>query len=378
MSDTIKLDYSIPTPADRIKLVEKIVAETPPQKLTHQYLQILANYIIFAMTKEEKKSKKINTENRLVTINKRETSLEGLMTKFESGQDGFYNIVIENDKNIILSPKISITAEDLAELPQLRDLHQAINLVIQAGNKTSGRRRYLLKKQLIEMYQDQYVIKNSLKQPILCMSAIKNFHSIAFDDDIEVTEDGNVIDRSMISLMNYKHISALLCNYSRLKEDCYNKLDSDGYYMMESLDNLIEQALIIYPLYYDLMVFKIDGCSNAEIQQKLNQKYNIKHSFEYISSLWRNKIPKLIAEQAKKNYLEWYYTIQERGVWKKCSRCGQIKLAHNLFFSKNTSSKDGFYSICKTCRNAKKTKDDKPKIIKRIPYKKIEDKEGEY
>ena len=61
------------------------------------------------MTKEEKKSRKINTENRLVTINKRETSLEGLMTKFESGEDGFYNLVIESDKNIILSPKISIT-----------------------------------------------------------------------------------------------------------------------------------------------------------------------------------------------------------------------------------------------------------------------------
>lgn len=377
MSDTIKLDYSISSPADRVKLVEQIIAETPPQKLTNKYLQILANYIIFAMTKEEKKSRKINTENRLVTINKRETSLEGLMTKFESGEDGFYNLVIESDKNIILSPKISITQEDLAELPQLRDLHQAIDLVSQAESRTTGRRRYLLKKQLIEMYQDQYVIKTSLKQPIVCMSAIKNFHSIAFDDNIQV-QNGVITDRSLVSLMNYKHISALLCNYSRLKADCYNKLDSDGYYMMESLDELIEQALNIYPLYYDLMILKIDGCSNTQIQQQLDQKYHIKHSLEYISSLWRNKIPKLIAEQAKKNYLDWYYTIQERGTWKKCSRCGQIKLAHNLFFSKNTSSKDGFYSICKQCRNAKKTKGDKPKIIKRIPYKKIEDKEGEF
>ena len=30
MSDTIKLDYSISTPADRVKLVEQIIAETPP------------------------------------------------------------------------------------------------------------------------------------------------------------------------------------------------------------------------------------------------------------------------------------------------------------------------------------------------------------
>jgi hypothetical protein len=43
----------------------------PPEKLTNYYLEVMANYIIFAMTKEEKKSKKINTDNRMVTINKR-------------------------------------------------------------------------------------------------------------------------------------------------------------------------------------------------------------------------------------------------------------------------------------------------------------------
>ena len=34
----------------------------------------MADYLVFAMTKEEKKNKTINTENRMVTINKRETS----------------------------------------------------------------------------------------------------------------------------------------------------------------------------------------------------------------------------------------------------------------------------------------------------------------
>ena len=105
-----------------------------------------------------------------------------------------------------------------------------------------------------------------------------------------------------------------------------------------------------------MLIYKIDGRQNVEIQLLIEAKYGIKHSVEYISSLWRNKIPKLLAEQAKKDYLMWYYTNVEYGKWKKCSKCGEIKLAHNYFFSINKTSKDGYYSICKACRNQKNKK----------------------
>ena len=124
--------------------------------------------------------------------------------------------------------------------------------------------------------------------------------------------------------------------------------------MMEDLDNLIENTLRDeYPLYYKLLIYNIDGKQNLEIQNLLEQEFGIKHSVEYLSSLWRNKIPKLIAENAKEEYLMWYYTYKEKGKWKTCSRCGKSKLATNRFFSKNSTSKDGWYSICKQCRNEK-------------------------
>ena len=136
---------------------------------------------------------------------------------------------------------------------------------------------------------------------------------------------------------------------------CWDKLQSDIYYQMKDLEDAADAALKDkYPMYYDLMIFKIDGKSNQEIQRLLKEKYNTTHSVEYISSLWRNKIPKLIAEEEEKRALVWYYTEVEKGKWKRCSRCGQVKLAHNKFFSKNNTSKDGFYSICKECRNKRK------------------------
>ena len=99
-----------------------------------------------------------------------------------------------------------------------------------------------------------------------------------------------------------------------------------------------------------MVEYKIDGKQNAEIQELLQEEFGIKHSLEYISSLWRNKIPKMIAVCAEDIYLNWYYLNVAPGKFKRCSRCGQIKLAHNKYFSKNKTSKDSFYSICKDCR----------------------------
>lgn len=358
--ENLKLDYTIESPAERNKLVEKIIANTPYKKLTPKYVEILTDYIIFAMDKEERKKKKILTDNRMVTVNKRETSFEGLVGKFENGEDGIYNM-ITNDKNIIFAPKVSITQQDIDEVPGLKELRDAIEIVEKKAAVARGKRKYLLKKQIIEMRQDQYVLKNSYRQPMYCMNMIKGFNKIDFDDKItiELDEEGNpfIKDNSLISFFNPKHISALLCHYSQLKEAAWGNFKSDSYYLMEDLDDLVEKTLKEdYPLYYDLMIYKIDGKQNIEIQELLYEKHGIKHSVEYISSLWRNKIPKLLADRAEKDYLTWYYTIIEKGKWKKCSKCGQIKLAHNKFFSKNKTAKDGWYSQCKDCRNSKTKK----------------------
>lgn len=349
-----KLDYSLQTPQERNELVKKIIDETPPEQLTNKYLTILSDYIIFAMDKEERKKKKILTDNRMVTVNRRETSFQGLAGQLENGEDGIYNM-IANDKNIIFMPKVTITEEDIKEIPGLKDLRDAIDSVEKQFKAATGKRKFLLKKQLIEMRQDQYVLKSAYRQPMYMMNVTKSFSKLQLDGKITITEDGQVKSTELVSLFDQKHISALLCNYSKLKEDAWGKFSSDSYYLMEDLDNLIERTLKDkYPLYYDLLIYKIDGKQNIEIQELLNKKHGIKHSVEYISSLWRNKIPKLLAEQAQEDYLIWHYTMQEHGKWKRCSRCGEVKLAHNRFFSKNKTSKDGFYSICKCCRNKKK------------------------
>ena len=145
----------------------------------------------------------------------------------------------------------------------------------------------------------------------------------------------------------------MFCNYSRLKQDSWDNFQSDTWSIMQDFDRISDIALKDYPLYERIVDLKIDGLQNIDIQAALEEEFGIKHSLEYISSLWRNKIPKLIASAAEDEWLNWYYLEVEKGKYKRCSRCGQIKLAHNKYFSKNKTSKDGFYSICKCCRNSK-------------------------
>ena len=49
------------------------------------------------MEKQEKRQRKILTDNRMTTVNTRETSFEGLVSQLENGEDGIYNL-ITNDK----------------------------------------------------------------------------------------------------------------------------------------------------------------------------------------------------------------------------------------------------------------------------------------
>ena len=361
----IKFDYTLKTSEERVELIEKIIENTPPEKLTKRYLEAMATYILKACT-EDIHDHKLLTESRWNnTIKVREVSLEGLSASFEnkysdngknnSGEDYIYNLVIENDKNVILTPRRKITEEDIESNPTLKQIHKEIErLDKEVFPLAKGKQKYSVKENIKNLWKDMYVAFAADKKFINCVNSIKTANKLDIYEDITIDKDGEIHVNANLSLLIPKHVSALLCNYSRLKENAYGQFTSDIYYLMIALDEVAEEALIDHPLYKDLLIYKIDGLQNIEIQKKLYSKYGIKYSIEYISSLWRNKIPKLIAETAEKRWLNWHFKEEERGVWKKCSRCHCVKLAHNKFFSKNKSSKDGFYSICKECRNKKK------------------------
>ena len=315
-------------------------------------MEVLADYLILCMEKQERKERKILTENRMTTVNKRETSYEGLVSQFENGEDGIYGIMT-NDKNQIFKPKVSITKEDLEDIQPLRQLRESIDYWENKLKTAQGRDALIIKKTLIDLRKDQYVIKNAYRRPIVFTQAMHSTHNyIPLDGEITIGEDG-LPQTKGITLLDPRVCSAILCNYSALKQDSWGNFESDTWYLIYDFENICDKALADYPLYMKIVEYKIDGMQNIDIQEAIQQEFGIKHSLEYISSLWRKKIPSLIASAAEDEFLDWYFTKEVKGTYKRCSRCGQVKLANNKYFSKNNTSKDSFYSICKKCRSVR-------------------------
>ena len=182
----MKLNYNLETVEERLEVVQKILEENPNP--SEKYLEILSDYLVIPIEKKERKERYILTENRLSTINKRETSLEGLTEQLENGEDGIYNIMNES-KVTLLQPKVSITKSDLEEIPLLAQLRDSTNRWEALLPHATGRDAYIIKKTLIEMRKDQYLIKNAYRKPIVASKLMRCHGSIKLDESYKIKGD---------------------------------------------------------------------------------------------------------------------------------------------------------------------------------------------
>lgn len=345
-----KLDFTVETIEERLEIVNKILEEVPEPSA--DYLETLGTYLIFPINKAEKKLQKriINSKNRRETINKYEISYEGLAASLESGEDGIYNLMGDKNRRTKMNNIRPISQEDIEKYPEIKQLRESIDFWKEQAKNATGKRAFNIKKIIIETSRNQYYVRDSLNPPIAFANMTPNKHVCKITDSFNIDKNGNV-SYTGVSLCSPYVCSNILCNYSKLKQEGWDALEGDLHFLMIAFDKYCGEALKSEPILEQIVIDKIDGMQNNEIQDDLLLKFGTSYTVEYISSLYRNKIPKLIASVAEDDYIQEWFLNHEKGTYKKCSRCGNIKLAHTKYFSKNPDSNDGFYSICKDCRN---------------------------
>lgn len=311
----------------------------------------LANYLLYC---DEAKLQNRKSEHPYLTSYKN-TSISKNESDFEFNTEANGNVEKESDvgnyKKVI---KLSVTREDINQLPTMQQLQDVINFCHKKINIYNG---------LIKQYDGISFISEYTKEKLsFARSEATKYQKLSalMKDNQKFVKmmtkrpiyfkqplhDTTKYDLSCIDLGNPHHIIALLENYSRFKENTYEDLTSDLRFIMMDLDNLIENTKL-QSYEKRIIVMKIDGCNAEEILDTLFNEYGFEWDDSYLSEVYREIIPKKISQQYKIEYEDWYYREVERGQYKRCSKCGEIKLVNK--FGKDTRNNDGYKSICREC-----------------------------
>lgn len=370
-----KLNYEIESTQERIAEVNKILKENDEEIVEHfdkyfnvspkcvseganleqtdkktqlsdsdymcKHLERMADYILYA----EKRDGNIQTRSNKDTIVRREpSSIEDKIINERENED--YHIV----EDTRTSKKPSITKEDLEKYPEINDIWKCKEFV----------KRAIKNKKRTGIMSDLGFAMNKLK---LSLSGQFNFYTpppgkpmYNFDNDTGYFDDNGdyiLVSENTIDLNNPIHISELIDNYADLVDYSIEDCQSDIKHILYVLEELIDAAEL--PDYmFDILVWKIDGLTLQQISEKLQVKYGLAMIEKRVSLIYRDIIPEKICETYKNQYEDWLYTYKVRGAWKKCSACGEIKLATERNFGKHPNTKDGFQSVCKLCDNLRK------------------------
>ena len=224
-----KLDYSLKTPEERTEYVKKVIASTPKEKLTQKYLNYLGDYILFIREKGQTKGHHLITKNRETIIHKREKSYEDIVNTLEGGEDALHTL-INNDKNQLLDRKDKLTEEEINNNPVFQQKIKTIqSLKKNFETTTDSSKRFKLKQQIIETWQEIYIIKAAYKQTTTgrLPSQMKQMAYINLDEKITVEPDGELTIKAILTLLQPEHISFLLNYYPQLKQEIDEDLNSD-------------------------------------------------------------------------------------------------------------------------------------------------------
>ena len=295
-------------------------------------LEMIANYILAVDEKDKGINYKIYTSEELFNRACREYNVINSVAKANGGLDMNYgeNIleafpIFQLPKNFKKVKDLKVEKKDLEKYPPMKDYTDFYEYLKEESKRlwnTKGlskediTRRSKIKKILPEIKKDIIEVKKQLQMPIIWKAPLKDNGGADYDEL-------DMFDKNVVKELLQVHKQV--------------DLQDDLSCILVDLDNLINNIKFTERQYEVLELWR-NGLTIENISKELHVKENT-------VSITLNRAIDSIIKQYEKEYEEWYYLNIRKGTYKKCSKCGEVKLISQ--FSKNGNRLRG---NCKDCK----------------------------
>ena len=295
-------------------------------------LEMIANYILAVDEKDKGINYKIYTSEELFNRACREYNVINSVAKANGGLDMNYGENISEAFPIFQLPKnfkkvkdLKVEKKDLEKYPPMKDYTDFYEYLKEESKRlwnTKGLskedmvRRSKIKKILPEIKKDIIEVKKQLQMPIIWKAPLKDNGGADYDEL-------DMFDKNVVKVLLQVHKQV--------------DLQDDLSCILVDLDNLINNIKFTERQYEVLELWR-NGLTIENISKELHVKENT-------VSITLNRAIDSIIKQYEKEYEEWYYLNIRKGTYKKCSKCGEVKLISQ--FSKNGNRLRG---NCKDCK----------------------------
>ena len=295
-------------------------------------LEMIANYILAVDEKDKGINYKIYTSEELFNRACREYNVINSVAKANGGLDMNYGENISEAFPIFQLPKnfkkvkdLKVEKKDLEKYPPMKDYTDFYEYLKEESKRlwnTKGLskedmvRRSKIKKILPEIKKDIIEVKKQLQMPIIWKAPLKDNGSADYDEL-------DMFDKNVVKVLLQVHKQV--------------DLQDDLSCILVDLDNLINNIKFTERQYEVLELWR-NGLTIENISKEL-------HVIQSTVSITLDRAIDSIIKQYEKEYEEWYYLNIRKGTYKKCSKCGEVKLISQ--FSKNGNRLRG---NCKDCK----------------------------
>ena len=300
-------------------------------------LEAIANYIMWCdPNKKERSYIKIYDDEKKFkdALYKEKKYIEKYGESLEEGV-----ALLRHQKNYKKAKDEVVTSEDLKKYPELREykkeidrlsayikedrLDEFVEYMQSKGHvkiKTEKQAKYFLTNHIGLLKKDMLQCKIELVRPIVWKQPLKDEGSPDWDEFDE---------------LNNSHIKSLLQLYK--ESEIYDFQDDLGC-MFQDLENVLNEVRLT-DKQREVLNLWMGGMTIKNIAKELNRD---RRAIEKMLDTVIEKIVQMYEEQME----DWYYLNINKGEYKKCNKCGEVKLINKF----NKNGKGGIRNMCKICQ----------------------------